>query len=64
MDMTIAKSACASQKRIPIREMSSRGKWSNAASRMKKCAYCSCDSPVWRDSFCLYHYQEEYYNSR
>lgn len=30
----------------------------------KECCYPSCHDPVWRESYCQYHYNEEHYLSR
>lgn len=32
--------------------------------KCRECSYPSCHDPVWNESYCQYHYNEEHYTSR
>ena len=32
--------------------------------KCRECSYPSCHDPVWNESYCQYHYNEEHYLSR
>ena len=32
--------------------------------RCRECSFPSCHDPIWNDSYCQFHYNEEHYLSR